>query len=164
MRELPYSLEELYLEINAYGLWLDKAKKFDPVLGIGTKIFKSHRRLHTCDIIARNCGGNDYYSWYPEHGIHWRRLRHEPQNGEPRSRTGKTKDLWQSRMCCVYNHGLPEVSHTRLVIELEDDEGTFEGKDAREVWLGGATGVHHHHYMPWPWYGDLVRLYPMYQF
>ena len=52
IRELPPSLDELYLEINGEGLAFDVDEGLDPICDIGIEIFKALRRLHICDIVA----------------------------------------------------------------------------------------------------------------
>lgn len=51
-KELPRSLEELYLTIKGEGLTLERNTDFDPICELGLPIFKSLRRLHTCNIVV----------------------------------------------------------------------------------------------------------------
>ena len=158
-------LEELYLKVRADGLAL-KIEHFDPVVRIGPQIFKDLRRLHTCDIIAHVLLFDDILTHCPEHAVHWRRLPHEPRAGERPSPMGKVKILSQSRSHCTQQRPYPAVSHEKKVMRLESDEGAFEGKDAREAWLGGNPCLNPYagdYDKAWSRRGDPVRTYPMYE-
>ena len=148
--------------INGYELILDDYEDFDPICEIATEIFKSLRRLHTCDIAAWISNLDGGLGQIPEKAVHWRRLHHVAQ--PLTSPAIKTKDLWQSRMDSIYQEDDPAISHEKLVLELEDDEGVFEGEDAKEIWIGGSSGPcdRDDFDRSWPWFGDMVESYPMY--
>jgi hypothetical protein len=128
INNLPPSLEELYLEINGNGLWCDEDADFNPVCNLGTIIFSSLRRLHTCDIHAWISNADGGLGQIPEKGVLYRRL---PNRGN------KVKDVWTSRMDCIYQDQNIPVTTECVEVELGDNEGEFEGQDADEVWCGG---------------------------
>ena len=150
---------------------------FDPVCAIGTDIFKSLRRLHTCDITLWITDTDADVKRYPQKAVHWRRLGHATQPGMPSFPVDKVKDIWCSRMDSVYREDDPIISHRKSVVKLGVEQGVFVGEDAKEIWLGGDPGIHRsYHSDPelgltsiavndrsWPWYGDLAHMYPMYE-
>ncbi|KAG4441282.1 hypothetical protein IFR05_003210 [Cadophora sp. M221] len=129
IQALPQSLQQIYLEINGEGLWCDEPEDFDPVSNMGNAIFCSLHRLHVCDIHAwiSNCDGG--LSWLPEKGVFYRRLP-----GDDAQRP-KKKSIWTSRTDMIYRDGDILVKKD---VELAEGDA-FEGEDAREVWLDGAT-------------------------
>jgi hypothetical protein len=168
-------LEEIYLEINGEGLACDYDEDFDPFCYLGPKIFKSLRRLHTCDLHAWISNLDGGLGQIPEKSVHYRRLPHKKEP-EEETKSTTSKNVWTSRMDCVYQEDFVNVSKRYDVVELDDDEGRFEGEDAEEVWLDGFTfgegvedsdrgsedDVDEPDYS-WPRYKDKVQAYPMYR-
>ena len=184
---MPPSLEELYLTIHGDDLILDEDEDFDPIWEIGPDIFKTLRRLHTCDIIAWLSDIDGGIGMYPEKAVHWRRLRHVVQDGPSSPPPNNIKDVLELRMDSIYQEDEPLISHCTLTVELDDDEGIFEGKDSEDAWFVGNPGIHEPtDFVPisgeesgeesregtpidifkvswiWQWRRDLVRKYPMY--
>lgn len=130
-------MEELYLEIHGEDLCVDEDEDFDPFCYLGPQVFRSLKRLHTCDFHAwiSNLDGGLSGDGLPEKSVHYRRLPHSEAADGSRS-----KNIWTSTMDCVYQEDYANVSKRCDVVELSDSEGGFEGEDAREVWLGGWEG------------------------
>jgi hypothetical protein len=122
-------LEEIYLEINANELMLDENEDFDGFCNFGNVIFKTLRRLHSCDIHAWISNVDGAITDLCEKAVFYRRLHLEPNN--------KIRDIWASRMDSIYQETGVLVMKKHSILELGADEGEFEGKDADEVWLGG---------------------------
>lgn len=163
------------MEINGEGLWCDEDSDFDPVCNLGTPIFDALRRLHTCDIHAwvSSCDGG--LGQIPEKGVFYRRLTHQPSTPDDVP-LNKIKDVWTSRMDCIYQDENRNVSVECVEVELEDHEGVFEGKDAEGVWCDGfefelaATrgGTQRgrppcEHNQCWPFWEDKVGSYAMFR-
>ena len=128
INNLPSSLEQLYLEINSQGVCCDEDEGFDVLCNLGTQIFAALRRLHTCDIHAWISNYDGGLGWTPQKGVFYRRL---PNDGN------KVKDIWTSRMDCIYQ-GQDRTHSTECTqLALDDGEGEFEGRDAEEIWLHG---------------------------
>jgi hypothetical protein len=108
---------------------LDENEDFDGFCNFGNIIFKTLRRLHSCDIHAWISNIDGGLSDLCEKAVFYRRLHLEPNN--------KIRDIWTSRMDSIYQDTGILVTKKRSILELEADEGEFEGKDADEVWLGG---------------------------
>ncbi|KAH7350694.1 hypothetical protein BKA65DRAFT_593598 [Rhexocercosporidium sp. MPI-PUGE-AT-0058] len=128
IRGLPPTVQEIYLEINGEGLSCDDDEDFDPLCNMGKRIFRALPRLHTCDIHAwiSNCDGG--LGSLPEKGVFYRRLPSESSNYKERM-------IWTSRMDFIYQD---EDILVEKASELVEDE-SFEGENAKEVWLDGAT-------------------------
>ncbi|RDW59452.1 hypothetical protein BP6252_12539 [Coleophoma cylindrospora] len=122
IRELPPSLEELYIEISAETLFVDEDDDFDPFCSIGKDIFEALKRLHTCDLMAWICDTDMTTGPIPEKAVHYRRLRHA--KGE------QYKNLWTSRQDRIYQEDNSVITHSSVEIQ-----GEFEGKDAKNAWL-----------------------------
>ncbi|KAF4631725.1 hypothetical protein G7Y89_g6403 [Cudoniella acicularis] len=180
IRELPQSLEEIYLEVNGEGLWCDDDEDFDPFCNLGPEIFKSMRRLHTCDLHAWISNMDGGLGQIPEKSVHYRRLAHKRKLDETEIGGNMKKDVWTSRMDCVYQENWVNVSKSCDVLELDvDEKGGFVGRDAGKVWLGGFTfgrgtedtdgdeddeeDDEEEPDYSWPGYRDLVQTYPMYK-
>ena len=132
---------------------------------IGIAIFSILRRLHTCDIIAWISNLDGGLGSYPEKAVHWRRLQHVPEADQPSQSPAKVRDILQTRMYSIYQEDEPYISRDKLTIELEDDEGVFEGRDAEDTWFTSVyertaeERVDH----SWPWCGKLWQKYPLYK-
>ncbi|RDW65195.1 hypothetical protein BP5796_09887 [Coleophoma crateriformis] len=122
IRELPPSLEELYIEISAESLLVDEDDDFNPFCSIGEDIFGALKRLHTCDLMAWICDADLTTASYPGKAVHYRRLRHA--KGE------QYKSLWTSRQDRIYPKDDFVITHSSVEIQ-----GEFEGKDAKNAWL-----------------------------
>ncbi|KFZ12946.1 hypothetical protein V501_03957 [Pseudogymnoascus sp. VKM F-4519 (FW-2642)] len=160
---LPRGLEELYLRIHGYSLWLDDPSDFEPMRRLAGPIFRRLRCLHTCDILAYISNMDGGLSMeQPENAVHYRRLPHlrvgcgdadggvsdareEGLNKERRrlDTTSRTKDIWTSTMDSVYqDENNPVISHSCQTIEVDEDgdgDAGFEGRDAEGVWMVGET-------------------------
>jgi len=154
--ELPESLQELYLEVNADDVCCDEDEDFDPFCCLGPRIFSCLPRLHTCDIHAWISNIDGGLGQLPEKSVHYRRLPHK-NGAELETRDTRTKDIWTSRMDSVYQGDYVKVSKDCEVAEDED----FCGEDAEEVWLDGFTSSGPSD-DSWP-NKDLVQAYPMYR-
>jgi hypothetical protein len=130
IRQLPQSLQELYQEINGDTVTSDESEDFHPVCNLGTKIFTALHRLHTCDIHAWISNIEGETGYLPEKCVFYRR---PPRQGS------KVKDVWTSTMECVYQESNVIVDKECMEVELEEDEGDFEGRDADEVWAEGFS-------------------------
>lgn len=161
IRQLPQSLEELYLEINGEGVWCDEDEDFDPFCYLGPRIFKSLKRLHTCDLHAWISNLDGGLGQFPEKSVHYRRLPHKNES-EAERKDSRSKDVWTSRMDCVYQEDYVNVSKRCDVVELNEEEEGFDGRDAEEVWLDGFTSSGSSD-RSWPAYKDPVQAYPMYR-
>lgn len=139
----------------------DEDEDFDPVCNLGTQIFTTLRHLHTCDIHAWISDIDGGLGKIPEKGVFYRRLAHQGS---------KVKDVWTSRMDCIYQDHDITVTTECVEVELEDDEGEFEGRDAEEVWLDGYEFVkvrrptmrgrpRSERDYSWPFWQDRVRNY-----
>jgi hypothetical protein len=161
IRELPQSLEELYLEINGEDVCCDEDEDFDPFCFLGPQIFTSLKRLHTCDLHAWISNIDGGLGGIPEKSVHYRRL---PHKNEPRAEREecRIKDVWTSRMDSVYQEDYVNISKRCDVLELDVEKGRFCGTDAEEVWLNGFTSRESSDY-DWPTYKDPVQAYPMYR-
>ena len=173
IKALPPSLEELYIEINGEGLWCDEDEDFDPVCNLGIPIFDSLRRLHTCDIHAwiSNCDGG--LGRLPEKCVFYRRLPNQSQT-TPGTQESKIKNIWTSRMDSMYQESGAVITTECVEVELADDEGVWEGRDADEVWLDGYTFDGKHGTTvrgrpadkpdyPWPFWENKVASYSMFR-
>jgi hypothetical protein len=126
---LPQSLQNLYLEINGPGLFVDEDDEFDPICELSFAIFYSLEKLHTCDIHAWISNIDGGLGSISEKAVFYRRL--PPSTylvGIP------SKEIWTSRMDRIYQGSDPKVAKSMQVME-----GHFEGEDAEEIWLGGYT-------------------------
>lgn len=177
IKNLPSSLEELYIEINGHCLRCDEDTDFDPVCNFGTPIFDALRRLHTCDIHAWTSDWGGGVSQIPEKGVFYRRLTHMAGDNVP---ANKIKDVWTSRMGGIHRDEKRNVTTECVEVELDDDEGVFQGKDAEEVWCdgfeidqfqqhtttqGGSQRCRppYRHNHSWPFWEDKVGSYPMFR-
>jgi hypothetical protein len=127
IQALPGSLQEIYLEINGLGVFLRDDSEFDPLCNLAPEIFRTLKKLHTCDIHAWISNLKGGLGWVPEKAIFYRRLPHPDADSN-------TKIIWASRMDCIYGEFDYSVLKTFQVME-----GDFEGEDAGEVWLDGYT-------------------------
>ncbi|KAI6711316.1 hypothetical protein JHW43_006146 [Diplocarpon mali] len=121
---LPPSIQELILEINGDGLWLDEDEDFDPVCDMAAEIFASQPRLHTCDIHAWISDRDGGLGSLPEKCVFYRRL---PGSEE------SEKTLWTSRMDCIYQEEDILVKKSSSTLQSPN----FVGEDAEEAWLDG---------------------------
>ncbi|KAH7420076.1 hypothetical protein BKA64DRAFT_716437 [Cadophora sp. MPI-SDFR-AT-0126] len=128
IQALPTSLQELYLEINGQDICCDDDEDFDPLCTMSPEIFHALPRLHTCDIQAWISNLDGGLGSIPEKGVFYRRLPSDALH--PKERT-----IWFSRMDCIYQDEDILVKKRSSLVEDE----AFEGEDAKEVWLGGAT-------------------------
>jgi hypothetical protein len=173
IKNLPSSLEELYIEINGHMLRCDEDSDFDPVCNFGTPIFDALRRLHTCDIHAWICGGDGSLGQIPQKGVFYRRLTNKAGDNVP---ANKIKDIWTSRMDGIPQYEKRNVSTECVEVELYDDEGVFQGKDAEGVWCDGfefqltttqgetqRCGPPYIHDHSWPFWEDKIGSYPMFR-
>jgi hypothetical protein len=169
IENLPTSLQELFLEINGEGLWCDEDSDFDPVCNLGTSIFDALRNLHTCDIHAwiSNCDGG--LGQIPEKGVFYRRLSHQSKTRDDVP-GNKIKDVWTSRMDCIYQENDRNVTTECVEVELKDHEGVFGGRDANEVWCDGFEFADNRRGHPsggsdysWPFWEDKVGSYEMFR-
>jgi hypothetical protein len=141
IKHLPPQLEELHLWIHGEDLVLDDNEDFDPVRELAAPIFRTLRRLHTCDILAfiSNLDGGLAIG-HPENAVHYRRLPHRSAASSISQPSNKIKDIWVSTMDCMYQEDYPCVGHICETIELGDGDGYFEGQDAMDIWMGGTMG------------------------
>jgi hypothetical protein len=100
---------------------------------LGPEIFGTLRRLHTCDIHAWISNIDGGLGQIPEKCVCYRRQPHF--NGDPYH----NKDLWTSRMDCIYQEDDPRVKKSRHHLFLGQNEEPFMGKDADGIWLDGYT-------------------------
>ncbi len=135
---------------------------------MGPSIFRSQPRLHTCDIQGwfSNCDGG--LGLTPEKAVFYRRLPHDSPHDSP---TKKVRDIWTSRMDCIYQDDDILVSKHFEVLEDE----AFEGEDAKEVWLDGyefpgrrSVGTQRGRMADevdysWPFYKDKILNYDMWR-
>ncbi|KAK0108170.1 hypothetical protein ONS95_002992 [Cadophora gregata] len=128
IKALPPSLQELFLEINGHRIWCDENEDFDPMCLLSPEIFHALPRLHTCDLHAwiSNRGGG--IGPTPEKGVFYRRLPGDAMR--PKQRT-----IWTSRMDSIYQD--EDILVKKWCYLVEDE--AFEGEDAKEIWLDGAT-------------------------
>ncbi|PVH85141.1 hypothetical protein DL98DRAFT_568377 [Cadophora sp. DSE1049] len=128
IKALPPSLQELYIEINGQDICCDDDEDFDPICTMSPEIFRTLPHLHTCDIHAWISNIDGGLGSLPEKGVFYRRLPSDAMH--PKERT-----IWTSRMDCIYQD---EDILVKKRSNLVEDEA-FEGEDAKEVWLDGAT-------------------------
>lgn len=162
--ELPRSLEKLYIEINALNTRCWEDEDLFHLVCDYEEIFSSLRRLHTCDIHGwfepRDGGDSEEI---PERGVFYRRLPHQETVpgilGEKRLDT--FRDVCTTRMTNVYQSEAHEISESRDILTLEDNNGEgFEGQDA-EKFCGSfkfkINDVYPHY--SWPFPEDIMGSY-----
>jgi hypothetical protein len=180
IKHLPPQLEELHLWIHGDDLILAQDEDFDPVRELAVPIFRTLRRLHTCDVLAFLCEIDGGTIGHPENAVHYRRLPHRSPASGISLPSNKVKDIWVSTMDYDINcKDYPRVGHICETIELGDGDGYFEGHDAKDIWMGGTMGGksqeqavdekmrgHYRHKSPdmtWPGYnGTRFFKYPKY--
>jgi hypothetical protein len=127
IKELPSSLEELYLTINAdcdrqqLMAAEDPEEVFPP---LGNPIFSTLRRLHACDICMWISPSPD--DEIPHFAIHWRRLAHATGTDN------KSAVLCNLIVRCGEFY---EMRHEHEVVEISNDSCVFEGDGATQDWL-----------------------------
>ncbi len=143
------------MEINGYDLQVEDDEAFDPICNFGRPIFATLPRLHTCDIHAWISNIDGGLGQIPEKAVFYRRLpldrssllNHPSLCNIPDNRV---KEIWTSRMDCVYQEDDVLVTKSNLILDLTkslETQGSqfqakieqFEGKDADEVWCGGFS-------------------------
>ena len=111
----------------------------------------------------------------PEKGVFYRRLTRKLGDADDIP-APKIKDVWTSRMDCIYQNENRNVSTQCVEVELDDHEGVFEGKDAEGVWCDGfefnlsvTRGEVRRgsppcgHDRSWPFWEDKVGSYAMFR-
>jgi hypothetical protein len=144
---------------------------------LGARVFKALRRLHTCDVHAWVPDVDRCVGRIPLKAVFYRRLPHQQSKEADSPGTfhgNKAKDVWTTRLDCVYQEYYATVAKVCEVLELEVDEGKFQGRDADEVWCDGFTydmelglmgkgsPASHSNYS-WPCWKDKVGSYPMFR-
>ncbi|PQE09578.1 hypothetical protein CJF32_00007055 [Rutstroemia sp. NJR-2017a WRK4] len=126
VRNLPDSIEEMYIELENSDAVCDEDEDFDPIQVLVPKIFKAMPRLHKLDINAWIADIDRTTGYLPEKGVICRRRPSEDAENKQK------KVIWISRFDCVYQEDYAGVMNSPVVVE-----GNFEGKDADGPWLGG---------------------------
>jgi hypothetical protein len=175
-KELPDALTELYLDVNGEGLCVDEDEDFDPICDIGWDVFRSRRRLHTCDIHAWISNVDGGLGQYPEKAVFYRQLPYDTAYKKSYSPSHLLRALWISRMDCVYQEHFSIVTVEYQSLQLDNDEDDFKGKDTDEAWCDGyeyawdyaqqGTGRGHQVDRPdysWPFWKIIVGSYPMFR-
>ncbi|ORY14444.1 hypothetical protein BCR34DRAFT_599214 [Clohesyomyces aquaticus] len=128
VKDLPQSIEELYVELDNSGVVADDDEDFDPVAELPAEIFQSLLRLRILDINAWIADIDRSTGYIPEKAVVCRRCRNED---DPDNNSKKT--VWISRLECIYQEGYASVTESAI-----DLEGDFQGRDEQEPWLGGG--------------------------
>jgi len=110
--------------------------------------------------------------------VFYRRLPHQTSAEQNQVPSNEKKDIWTSRMDMVYQEDWPIVQKGCDVLELEDGEEGFVGKDADGIWADGFTADPpgptqrgltkekvdaQRRAKMWPFYKDPVGSYPMFR-
>ncbi|PQE26752.1 hypothetical protein CJF31_00011654 [Rutstroemia sp. NJR-2017a BVV2] len=130
VRNLPHSIEEMYMELENDNVVCYEDEEFDPIEAVAPKIFKAMPRLHKLDINAWITDIDRSTGYLPEKAVICRRRPSEDAENKQK------KVIWISRFDCAYQE--PYAGVGNMPVEME---GNFEGKDADEPWLGGNRSV-----------------------
>lgn len=117
-------------------------------------------RLNTLDIQVWCSNLDGGIGFIPEKAVFYRRLPSTQVSGEAEE---DTRDIWVSRMDCIYQEDHPIVVKQCELMELGPEN--FAGKDAEGQWCGGYEfeDVNDEVDRSWPGWKHEVESYPMFR-